>query len=412
MATGSDRWSARASVAEQAVCARHLRALWWLPGTRLGVVAWPAKYRQRLFHGRWHYWWQAHLLDCLLDAQLRAPSMARRHLIERLIRGIRLRNAWQDTRTQVLRDTRTRALRDTRTRANLRNTGWTNAYYDDIAWLGLALRRAAAVAGVHRAGALREIISRLHAGWTSDGGGGIWWRVGSDLKGDLKGDLKDDFKNVPANGPAAILLARSGGAANLRRAIDVGDWITAELVDPDTGLVWDGLRVNADGRIRTKEKHVYTYCQGVYLGACLELAVVTGDDVWLGRAARTVTAVVEHLVDAGGVLRCHGGGDGGLFTGILARYLALAAVELPATEQATKRRAARLVLTSARAAWRHRSIAAGGPVFGMEWAGDRSASAAAPPNAPVDLSVQLSGWMLCEAAALVERRPALARVRL
>jgi predicted alpha-1,6-mannanase (GH76 family) len=159
--------------------------------------------------------------------------------------------------------------------------------------------------------------------------------------------------------------------------------------------VWDGLRVDPDGSIRTTVNVVYTYCQGVYLGACVELARIDSDGGWLGRAARTVAACAEHLA-ADGVLHCHGSGDGGLFTGILARYLALAAVELPATERDTRQLAARLVLASAQAAWRHRRVAAGGPVFGEHWS-----DPAWPPSR--DLSVQLSGWMLCEAAALIER---------
>ena len=359
-AAGSALWAARAGTAERAVHTRHLRGLWWLPGTRLGVVSWPATWRQRLFVGGWHYWWQAHLMDCLLDAQLRAPAAARRDAVGQLARGIRLRNG----------------------------NRWTNVYYDDLAWLGLALRRAAAAADVNRTAAVREITARLHAGCTTAGGGGIWWREG------------DDFKNVPASGPAAILFARSDDAVDQQRAAELAEWIATELVDPSTGLVWDGLRVDPDGSIRTKEKSVYSYCQGVYLGACVELSTLTGDAVWLRRAARTVSAVVEHLVDGDGVLRSGGGGDACLFTGILCRYLALAAVELPATEQATRRLAARLVLAAAQAAWQHRSIAVGGPVFGDDW----STPTAPPPDSPRDLSVQLAGWMLCEAAALVERR--------
>lgn len=351
-------WAVRAAAAERAVHTRHLRALWWLPGTRLGMVAWPPSWRQRLFLGSWHYWWQAHLMDCLLDAQLRAPVAARRDAIGHLANGVRLRNSGR----------------------------WTNDYYDDIAWLGLALQRAARTAEVDRAAAVRQITARLHQGWTDHGGGGIWWRTG------------DDFKNVPANGPAAILLARSGDPADQRRAVEIGEWITAELVDGDTGLVWDGLRVDPGGAVRAKETAVYSYCQGVYLGACAELARIDGAGEWLRRAARTVATIADRQVDEHGVLRCHGSGDGGgLFTGILARYLALAAVELPAAERDTRRTAARLVLTSAEAAWRNRGVADGGPVFGQQW----SAAAAAPPT---DLSVQLSGWMLCEAAALIERR--------
>lgn len=346
--------------------ARHLRGAWFGPRARLGVVAWPATWRQRLFVGRWHYWWQAHLLDCLLDAQLRAPTPARRGLVERLVTGIRGRN--------------------------LRR--WTNDYYDDVAWMGLALQRAESAAGVRRPGAVAEIIARLRDGWTAHSGGGIWWRHG------------DDFKNVPANGPAAILLARSGVEADRRLAAEITEWMSASLVDGSTGLVWDGLRVGTDGAVHAVEKAVYSYCQGVYLGACVELAAITGQAVWLRRAARTVSATVEHLVTPDGVLRCHGTGDGGLFTGILARYLALAAAELPATELATSRLAARLVITSAEAAWRNRAIAHGGPRFTTHWSGGSGGSDGGTP-AP-DLSVQLSAWMLLEAAASLERRtPAL-----
>ena len=358
------QWAARAGTAERAVRARHVRSLWWLPGTRLGVVAWPAGWRQRLFAGSWHYWWQAHLLDCLLDAQLRDPTPARRDEVRRLTMGIRLRNGGR----------------------------WTNPFYDDIAWLGLALQRAA-TAGVRRARGLAEITARLRAGCTTHGGGGVWWRVG------------DDLKNVPASGSAAILLARSSTADDRQRAAGIGEWMAAELIDAGTGLVWDGLRVNPDGTVRSVEKAVYSYCQGVYLGLCVELAAGTGDPVWLRRAGRVVSATGQHLVADDGVLRCHGAGDGGLFTGILGRYLALAATELPATELATRRLAASLVFTSAQAAWRNRGMATGGPIFGLDW----SALTPPPPGAPRDLAVQLSGWMLCEAAAVVERRaPALA----
>ncbi len=184
-------------------------------------------------------------------------------------------------------------------------------------------------------------------------------------------------------------------------------WVLEHLIDPGTGLVFDGARVNPDGSVRTVERAVYSYCQGVLLGACVELGTATGAPHWWRQADRTVHAVAEHLTD-GGVLRGHGGGDGGLFTGILARYLAMAAVTLPSGSlalQPSGRIAARLVLDSAEAAWRNRGVADGGPVFGPQWT-----VPALPPSsdrAERDLSVQLSGWMLLEAAAVLSRRPGL-----
>jgi len=61
----SQQWANRAAGAEEAIVARHLRRLWQVPATQLGVVGWPPTARDRVF-GRWHYWWQAHLLDTLV----------------------------------------------------------------------------------------------------------------------------------------------------------------------------------------------------------------------------------------------------------------------------------------------------------------------------------------------------------
>ena len=378
-------WAARAAVAERAMYARHLRRLWALPGTMLGVAGWPATAGQRCF-GHWNYWWQAHLLDCLIDAARRDPKPSRAQSVRWVVHGI-----------------------------YRRNLGWLNSFYDDVAWLGLALARG------HRAGlvsggpALAEITARLRSGWTDHSGGGIWWRVGLD------------FKNVPANGPAAILLARlsdmdiagAGERADRQRARSTVDWIEDNLLDAQTGLVADGLHVNPDGTVRDVDTTVYSYCQGVFLGACVELAQRDGaDSGWGRRAARTIDAVAQRVTVPDGpagdlVIRGQGGGDGGLFGGILARYLALAATALPEldpdlTEPA--KLAASLVFTSAEAAWRNRAIAPGGPLFGPDWTKPAvlpRARAKAEGHLPErDMSVQLGAWMVLEAAATLEQNRA------
>ena len=128
------QWSNRAASAEAAIVTRHLRRLWQLPGTQLGVVGWPSTRKDRLF-GTWHYWWQAHLLDTLVDAQVRDPRPQRVEQIRRQIRGHRARNFGR----------------------------WTNQYYDDMAWLALALERAGRLAGVARPGALTTLDRQLAA---------------------------------------------------------------------------------------------------------------------------------------------------------------------------------------------------------------------------------------------------------
>lgn len=357
-------WANRAASAEAAITQRHLTKLWGLPGTQLGVVAWPATKKYRKF-GTWHYWWQAHLLDTLVDAQVRDPQPERKTRIERQIRGHWMRN----------------------------NLSWTNSYYDDMAWLALALERAGRLVGVEKAHALRKLCAQFVDAWVPEDGGGIPWRK------------QDQFFNAPANGPAGIFLARYDD--RLRRAQQMADWIDDTLIDPETHLVFDGIK--AGSMVRAQ----YTYCQGVVLGLEVELAVRTGDTRHAERVRRLVTAADKEMA-TDGVIKGAGGGDGGLFNSILARYLALVATMLPgddAQDQAARDTARSLVLKSAQAAWDNRQTVDGLPLFGPFW--DRTAevpgaegqeaqfvdgavNASSIPER--DLSVQVSGWMLMEAA--------------
>ena len=360
-------WANRAASAEAAVAQRHLKRLWGLPGTQLGVVAWPPTRRDSSF-GTWHYWWQAHLLDCLVDAQLRDPQPQRHTSINRQVRSHRLRN----------------------------NFRWTNNYYDDMAWLALALERAARIAGVERHRALPKLAEQFLDAWVPEDGGGIPWRKG------------EQFFNAPANGPAGIFLARYSD--RMRRAQQMADWIDETLIDPQTHLVFDGIK--AGSLVRAQ----YTYCQGVVLGLETELAARTHDDRHAPRVHRLVAAVAEHMAPAG-VLAGAGGGDGGLFAGITARYLALVATTLPgdsAEDAAARETARRIVLASAKSAWDYRQTVEGLPLFGPFWdrdaqlptrAGEEARSVDGAVNssevAERDLSVQLSAWMLMEAACNV-----------
>jgi len=347
----------RAAAAERAVIGRHARRIWAIPGTALGVNSWPPSLRHRLFLG-WNYWWQAHLLDCLVDAEIRDPDQDRRRLIGRLIRGIWLFNGAR----------------------------WTNDYYDDMAWMALALGRADGQLATRHQPAIGRLTAELLAAWSNSEGGGIPWRRG------------DVFKNTPANGPAAILLARTG---RLDRAAATADWIDGHLRDPATGLIWDGLRPGPDGRTQY-ETTIYDYCQGVVLGAEVELGqrMPAREATSARRVARLVNAVAENL-SSNGVLTGHRGGDSGLFSGILARYLVLVAVELPGDGTqvaATRSPAAELIVRSAEAAWGNAAFDDGLSTFGPDWSrpADRPVRTSVGPSR--DLSVQLSGWMLQEAA--------------
>lgn len=387
-----DKWVHRADLAESAINERHAARVWGMPRTNLAYVAWPANTKEKLFV-HWHYWWQAHYLDCLIDAARRRTTKARRDRIRYTMRGIATRNLGKLT---------------------------TNKYYDDKAWLALAMGRAGKVRKIRAPKALTPLEDNLVAGIDSLTGV-LPWRTG------------ETFYNVPSNGPAAIMMARTD---RLEQAMQITDWIFDNLIDVD-GLVMDGLRMRMHGPELVR--NIHPYCQGVALGACLEVALklrerheVSSTEVETWREAEKaeeymryiihiralVDAISRHMATPHGVIDWDtGDGDGGLFKGILVRYLAQVAVRLPDDSDAnrrTRKKAARLVLESAESVWNHRLEVDGLPVFATDWTSD----ARLPQNYGIgssgineivsvvrvderDLSVQLSGWMLMEAAAKV-----------
>ena len=419
----AEMWAHRADLAEAAINERHASRLWGLPRTNLAVVAWPATKQEKAFV-TWHYWWQAHYVDCQVDAERRQSTKARRASIVRTVRGIRIRN---------------------------RRSLSKNRYYDDKAWLALALARIdgeeAAAKKAERpriekegsgrsklrlsrlsglpevskvARLLRRPVTRIRA--LEDLEFNILAGLDS-VTGVLPWRTDDRFYNVPANGPAAIMMARSG---RLDKAREVMSWIFDNVM-ADNGLVQDGIRLHADGP-RAVEI-AYSYNQGTVLGAALEIAIALGNQedssaeeqmFYIARIHDLVRAVGKHMATPAGVIDnpcdCgpNQGGDGALFQGILARYLADVAVRLPdetAAGRAAKREAARLVMSSAAAMWNNRLEVDGLPVFPVRWVvgarlphnyGGGEASISKGPKIPErDLSVQLSGWMLLEAAARV-----------
>ena len=328
----------RAAEAERSVEALFGGRLARLPWTHLARITHPTPGGRRPFGGMrgvWHYWWQAHYLDAIVDAGLRSlrtgdSSGAERHARQgdRLLATIRLRN----------------------------RARWVNDFYDDMAWLALASGRLAALHGdIGRRSrrrrlrsADRHLTDQLRSAHTDDLGGGLFW------------SRDRDFKNSPATGPAALHLARLGRTDEARRLVD---WLYTRLWSAESGLVLDGIRLRGGAEVLVPD--VWSYNQGTVLGAR--------------------------------VLRTHGGGDGGLFTGILVRYLALAAAPRSGLDDDTREKARQLVHDTADALWRGRTSL---PVVGRR---DPSVFSTEPggraPEPPLELSPQLQAWTALEAAA-------------
>ncbi|HCT14707.1 hypothetical protein [Corynebacterium nuruki] len=383
-----ERWDHRADLAEQAVEERHCSRLWAIPRTNLAVVSWPPTTRDKLFY-HWHIDWQAQYLDCQADAAERRSRKSRLSMIRRTVRAVRIRNLGPLPK-------------------------YTD--YDDKAWLTLALQRVHHLERYGKVRYLHGLQENIFAGV-------------DDLTGVLPWTPGDTYYNVPTNGPVAVLAARSGRP---ELAAQLLNWIYTHLVDAD-GLITDGLRMTLSGPERVDE--IRAANQGIVLGALVEIARARRADAGVADAAVDETGMtaitrVHHLVESisrhmttpGGVIDWHAdGGDHGLSKGILARYLALVATDLPSDDRlsrSTRRLARRLVLRSAESVWHHRLEMDGLPVFPAGWAQDAVLPQSGSPLGAVlaghpgaadiperDLSVQLSGWMLMEAAAKVSVLP-------
>ena len=301
-----------------------------------------------------HYWWNAHVLDVLVDAHLRGQDQEAMMLT--ILNGIKSNN----------------------------NDQFPIDYYDDMEWLALASLRAYHATGHRDFLEAAEILwEDIKTGWNDHQGGGIAWR---------KNQL--DYKNTPANAPAVILAARlykeRQDSDDWAWAKKIYQWQKSHLVDKETGLVWDGVNRNGDHKIDKAWR--FTYNQGVYIGAAMELYDLTGDEVYLNDAIKTADLVIadDHL-SPGGILKSEGAGDGGLFKGILVRYLAelVSSGHLP-----EERKAAYSVFLRNNAISLYHHIKRPQMLIGPAWNQEA--------DQVIDASIQLSGLMLLEAMAKLD----------
>lgn len=307
----------------------------------------------------YNYWWQAHGLDVLLDGYQRTKKTAYLPQMQQLQAGTKAQN----------------------------HGTYLNEYYDDMEWQALASLHAFELT---RDPAYRATAALLWAdiktGWNKQQGGGIAWR---------KTQL--GYKNTPANAPAAILAARfyllDRHAEDLAWAKKIYAWEKKALVDPATGLVWDGVNGKGDGQIAKNMR--FTYNQGVYIGAGLAMYQATRQRGYLADAERTAAyTLTDPTLSPNGILRNEGGRDGGLFKGILVRYLTLLAIE-PATSAASRASYVRFLATNGQSLYQ-RATRRPQYLFGTNWA--------SLPTDPVDASTEMSGVMLLEALADLQAR--------
>ncbi|TAJ46741.1 MAG: glycosyl hydrolase [Herbiconiux sp.] len=353
-------WPARADTAQRALSddfGTRFARLRYRNGSR------PLSVRPFAFN----YWWFAHLIEARVDAFERSGDEYWLADAERVLARLRRRNGGR----------------------------LENDYFDDMGWLTIALLRLHEASG--RGPRLDDAIELWgdirRSGWNDLEGPSMAWRR-SQL----------DYKNAPSTGAFAIasaLLARLTDSAEYDEAARESlAWLEARLVRPD-GLVADGVNRLGDGRV--DDEWLFSYNQGLYIGALVASHARSGETAPLSRALRTASATLARLAPDGVIagenadLHARGGGDIGLFKGVFVRYLGqliersdAAGITSGGDAAAPVEAARRFIRRGADLVWAERART-GSLRVGDDW------SRPAPPVTA--LSTQLSAVILLETRA-------------
>lgn len=298
-----------------------------------------------------NYWWKAHAADAMIDGLKRTKDKRFAERAESIMENVFKRNG-----------------------------SLFNEFYDDEEWMALACLRLYDLTGNKK---MKEYAIRLwddiKTAWWDDEIGGMAWKKDEGRKG----------RNACCNGPAAILAARLYQRFHEDNDLEWAKKIYAYereyLVDPNNGLVYDGMVVGEDKTLQINKEWLFTYNAGTYIGAGVELYRITNDNGYRMDAEKTAGGSMQHLINEYGVLKNEGTGDGGLFKGILIRYM----------EQLYQvnhdKKIADFILFNAGKLALAGSNKTG--LIGPVWQ--------EAPEEPMDITCQLSGVFLFEAAAAI-----------
>jgi predicted alpha-1,6-mannanase (GH76 family) len=298
-----------------------------------------------------HYWPQAHVLDIFTDRFLRTRDPFVSALYDDWYRGVPAANGG----------------------------GFWNEFYDDMEWNGIAALRAYQASGDRKfLEAAKQLWEMIIPAWNERGGGGMTWKKGREWS-----------KNACSNGPAAILAARLyrelGREEDLSWAERIYAWEKERLFDH--GAIYDML--NGDtGQIA---RFCLTYNQGTFIGAAVDLYRITGDRTYLDDAILAADYTLDSLTVEGNILQPEGARDGGIFKGIFVRYFTQLILEKDLPE-VTKQRYVGFLLHNGETLWTEGNTEGR---FAPDWR--------QKPPTPSAMTPQLSGCMLLEALALLER---------
>ncbi|EHL02698.1 putative mannan endo-1,6-alpha-mannosidase [Glarea lozoyensis 74030] len=221
------------------------------------------------------------------------------------------------------------ALADINTLAQTNPKGFLNDYYDDEGWWALGWIQAFDVTqNEEYLDTAVDIFNDMAKGATTPCGNQnqpIWW------------DKKKTYVNAIAN---ELYLSVASHLANripsngtyLTSAQNQWKWFQESGLINAQNTINDGLTTACKNNNGT----VWSYNQGVILGALVELSKATGNPSLLDTAATIATAAIKALSDEDGILHdvCEPncGADGAQFKGVFMRNLRLLQNEAPDDE--------------------------------------------------------------------------------
>lgn len=306
-----------------------------------------------------NYWPNAHMLDVLVDGYLRTGDQSYVPKMKALLQGIKVKNG---------------------------NT-YNNVFNDDMIWLAnSSLRAYNATKDQEYKDVAEYLWDIIKLSWSDVFGGGITWKQDTPKQ-----------KNAVSNAPAAILAMRlyeiDKNPDDLEWAKKIYDWQRNTLVDPVSGLVWDNIS-ESNGVVTTKKDWIFTYNVGCWIGAGLRLYKATGEQLYLYDALKTArTCTTSSQVTTDGLLKDEGQGDGGLFKGIFVRYFT-EIIEEPTVNSTDHEKFVKFLKYNGQTLY-SKGIVRPNMFCGSFWK--------KTPTGPTDLTTQLSGIMMIEAAAKLDK---------
>ncbi|TRX39999.1 RICIN domain-containing protein [Flavobacterium restrictum] len=300
------------------------------------------------------YWIQAHTLETLADAYQRTRNVIYKTRMKSILAGIRKYN-------------------------NYGAGTYHNDYYDDLDWLCLASFNCYnATKDMEFLDAVHDIWTEIKTGYTN---GSMSWKKGCNTP------CRNSIANSPAIVIAVKLYQLEGDNTNLQMAKDIHAWMKNNVFNTDGGI-WDSpINFNPDWQ--------FSYNSGMFIAACLELNLVTGEQSYLDDGVKACDFMMNFTRNGGGAFYLNetGQGDGGLFKGIFAKWF-IEFVRIANLPKAKKEHYLQTINYTADYVWNH-AVDKTTFLTNSDWK--------KLPTGAIDLSTQTSSLHLFESVASLNK---------